>query len=284
MSCILSAIVICWEKSILSAKKKVTIQVSCVEKGGLLLVCTKGILIKELRRKKVKLVHLDGAQIPYLNIQEYNDVYVSNYSDLLINSLPSSLDGKIVCDYGSGTGVITLCSCAKGANKVIAIEIDKRYRELTEKNIADNVNPRIVELYASAKEFMDASACFFDYIFCNPASLPSIVGDDSFYNGGEFGLDMILEVVNFTNGRLTKNGHLIILITSIIPTSIFHDELQKLNLKCSVLNFADFRFREHYKNIKSWVDDNQSDYPEMLYIENSGFLFEKVIVYDVQRM
>jgi precorrin-6B methylase 2 len=230
-----------------------------------------------------RLIHQEGANPPYLIVEEYKDVYVSDYSKLLIKNLPFILSDKIICDFGSGTGIIGLCSRAKEAEKVIAIEINSRYRELTKKNIDSNLDPKSFELYASSEDFQKKNNCMFDYIFCNPASLPSIVGDDSFYDGGEFGLNMILEVVKFSCTNLKKDGHLIILITSIIPTSIFHTELFGLNMKSSILDSMDLKFRDHYKNIKDWVDDNQARYPEMLYYAINGLLYERVVVYDVQK-
>jgi precorrin-6B methylase 2 len=233
---------------------------------------------------QMKQIYLGAADTPYLLVKEKkDDVYVSDYSNLLIDNLPASLNDKIICDYGCGTGIISLCSCAKRAKKVIAIDTNEYYLKLTERNISNNVNPQLVELYPSGCEFIKKSNCYFDYIFCNPASLPSIVGDKSFYNGGEWGLNMILEVVEFSYNKLKEDGHLLILITSILPTSLFHDCLIKLNLKCAIVATKLIKFRKHYEKIKEWVDNNEKDYPEMVYFDERGTLFEKVIVYDVQR-
>lgn len=233
----------------------------------------------------MKHIYLSGANTPCIKIIEQNDVYVSGYSEFLIKNMPLTLKGKIICDYGSGTGIIGLCSVAKGAKKVIALESDERYLKLTKKNINNNCKSHLFEFYSNKYEFEKKRNCLFDYIFCNPSSLPSaVVGNNSFYSGGEFGLDMIMEVIGFSKTYLENNGHLIILITSILPTSLFQKELLRWNMKCAVLNSMDLKFREHYKHIKDWVDKNKKVYPEMLYIEIDGVLYERIVAYDVTKI
>lgn len=229
----------------------------------------------------MKLITLPRMDEPCLTIEEQGDASVSNYSNFLISNMPSTLEGKVVCDYGSGTGVVGLCACVKGADKVVAIEINPHFRELTMNNTKLNSKQHLIELYENKDDFEKRSNCLFDFIFCNPASLPKLAGSSSFYNGGEFGLDMILEVVNFTSSFLKKDGHLIILVTSILPTSLFFEELSQLKMNHTILNTVDLKFREHYKGIQLWVDENQIQYPEMQYFNSNGVLHERVIAYDV---
>ena len=118
----------------------------------------------------------------------------------------------------------------------------------------------------------------YDYIFCNPASLLNIVGFETFYNGGKFGIDMIEEVIEFASAKLKNKGHLYILITSILPVSLILNLIKEKELEYKTINSIKLPFRKHYKNIKSWVDKIKQDYPEAYYLIEDNTLFEEVIL------
>lgn len=215
-----------------------------------------------------------------LYIQQNQKVYVSEYSTFLASHIPSKLDGKIVCDYGSGTGVIAIICSKKNASKIICIEKEDEFIKILEKNISLNHLHNKPIIQRNNMELLVYNIKY-DYIFCNPASLPNIAGDNPFYRGGEYGLDMITEVINFAGSHLNKDGHLYILVSSILPYSCILSRVRQLKMNYNIIKRKKIRFREHYEKIKEWVDKFQMQYPEMRYEIDNGELYEEIHLYDI---
>ena len=228
-----------------------------------------------------RMFFIDGGHPPYINIKETSYAYVSSYSEFLMSHIPQ-LKNCVVCDYGAGTGILGITAFSMGASKIYGIEINRDSLQLAKDNIANNAELAKFDLLNSSKNncINDVS---FDYIFCNPASLPDIVGSDSFYNGGKLGIDMIKEVIEFSSTNLKNDGHLYILITNILPVSPVFNLISEKGLNCRIVDSMLLPFRVHYKNIKSWVDNLQPTYPEMRYLIRNNVLYEEVVLYDIQK-
>jgi len=218
-----------------------------------------------------------------IDIEEMDGLcYISPWSEFIIRAMPRRLQNMTVCDYGSGTGIISIVSILKGASFVVAIERDATFRTLTEKNYNHNFSNNKLKIYKSSAQLSEAE--YIDYIFCNPACYPSSVGMDSFFHAGEMGIDMICEVFSFASKALKKTGYLLILIPSILPTSLIFEELSIRNLSAKMTESIYVPLRMNLAcAITQWVDNKKRIYPEMNYFEIGGTLSEKVNLYEISR-
>ena len=137
-----------------------------------------------------------------------------------------------------------------------------------------------MEILESSEEFKQ-DECF-DYIFCNPACYPSIVGESSFYYAGDNGLDMIEEVFNFAKRTLKKSGNLFLLLPSVSPASVAFEHLNKLNFSKKFIASTYVILREHLsEKIRNWVDVKSKNYPEMQYFMENDNYCERVDLFDI---
>ena len=198
----------------------------------------------------------------------------------MLSKMPDKLDNLIVCDYGSGTGILGIAAILKGASKVTAIEKNFSFIEIMKHNFYENSVSEKIYIVTSSENISTSEV--FDYIFCNPACYPSVVGSDSFFYAGDLGIDMIDEVILFASKRLEKKGHLLILIPSISPISLVFRHLKNLGLCWRVVDSKYVALRKHLcDKIKLFVDKNSKVYPEMCYFEKNGEFFERVDLYDI---
>jgi hypothetical protein len=64
------------------------------------------------------------------------DTRLTNSSSMVSRFMPQSLEGKKVLDIGTGCGVLAVLSALKGANNVVATDIDSRAIDNARKNVA----------------------------------------------------------------------------------------------------------------------------------------------------
>jgi methylase of polypeptide subunit release factors len=226
-------------------------------------------------------VVIDGVNIS-VSIIENDSAYISPYTEFLVNNIPC-VKNYTICDYGTGTGIIGVVSNLLGANKIYCIEPNLDSIQLAKTNVEKNELCFESFIFTTSKYDKILHDVSFNYIFCNPASLPDIAGCNSFYNGGKLGLDMILEVIEFASGHLSNNGRLFLLLTSILPTSIVMEKLQDAGLNYEVVSSFQTIFREHYNKIQTWVDNMSLYYPEMYYSKIGDVLYEEVKLLSIHR-
>lgn len=215
------------------------------------------------------------------NILENEFAYISPYSEFLISRLHAmDIHNKKICDYGAGTGVIGICATKYIPASITSIEIDNSAFSVLTKNYCNNTIDCTIQLL-----FLNNAAqnnITFDVILCNPASLPHEAAKvNNFCDGGKLGLDMIIEVLDFSYTYLNDSGHIYILVTSILPRSILIEKLTKLGFHYKVSASTLIPFREHYDNIVDWIEKKKEIYPEMYYIAIDNVLYEEVLLFDI---
>lgn len=213
-------------------------------------------------------------------IKEFDNAYVSPYSIFMLEnfSLIPSTKGYI-CDFGAGTGILGISAyLINKSQNIVFVEKENDVLELTKENSKTNISSLEAEYLNDWKHISKKKI---DIILCNPASLPNIVQEGSFCCGGKYGLDMILEAVDFAKEKLTASGKLFIIITSILPRSIFFKKVISNDMTYKLISKKQIPFRSHYRGIKDWVDKLKNEYPEMYFIEENNTFFEELLLFEV---
>lgn len=216
-----------------------------------------------------------------LSFSESEQAYVSPYSSFFLDHLHGIVaPGLEVCDYGAGTGILgiaaTVNTCLK---RVCFVEKNVAVQSVLIDNTKRNLKHTPYEIH---KNVADISSQF-DVILCNPASLPNCVDVDPFCDGGELGIDMILEVIDFATRFLRNDGVLFLIVTKLLPMSLIISKLQQDNLSFEVIAEKTIPFRRHYDGIAEWVDRQKSKYNEMSYISYGKQFFEVLQLLKIKR-
>lgn len=213
-------------------------------------------------------------------IEENDSAYVSPYSVFFVDNFEKIMpNARKICDFGAGTGVVGIVASSYSVERIYSIEPQTKAFDLLIKNVKKN---HLEQLFQYAHRETECSDLF-DTIVCNPASLPNITNVNSFCDGGELGLDMINEVIEFSQNHLTKNGKLFIIITGILPVSLIKKKIFSCDMEYRIISKKTIEFREHYSAIKNWVDDMKRIYSEMRYISSAGKLYEELFLFEIRR-
>lgn len=217
----------------------------------------------------------------YICIQETECGYISPYSLFMIDNFPLNFSTYTkLCDYGAGTGILGIVASLYGVADITSIENNDECYSLMKSNYSTNIASSVkLSFYKSETECLNS----FDVIICNPASLPNFINSNSFCDGGVYGIDMILKVLDFASKHICKRGKLYIIITSILPLSVIKEKMLDLNLKYSIIATKVIPFREHYRGISDWVDQNQNRFPEMYYINYNEKLYEELFLFEIEK-
>jgi len=190
--------------------------------------------------------------------------------------MPGDLCEKTICDFGAGTGIVGIAGVLNGSTDVVFLEDFDEYLEICQSNVHTNLSS------TSDLSVFVGKTCpvekRFDYIFCNPASLPSYVGNDPFFDGGEHGLDMINEAMCFSRRHLKRDGRLYLLITSILPLNMVKNNITSHGFEYEVAGKTRIPFRHHYQGIAEWVNKNNAatGYEGGYYIKRPQGYYEEV--------
>jgi release factor glutamine methyltransferase len=223
----------------------------------------------------------------YFRINDISVVFNENcpitfYSRTLIRNLPN-LNNKIVVDFGLGSGIISILCSKMGAARIIGIEKNPNNIYIAKENIIKNKCSRI-EIYENRNFYNEIEETeFADIILCNPASLPSIV-NKSYCSSGKLGLDMIFEVIEFSQKFLKKGGEMYFLQTSIVPFSQVNKKLANLGFKFHAIKVFKKKFRRFYQPLIQWIEENRSKYPDIHFVVENNVYYELIYLYKVVRL
>jgi len=216
----------------------------------------------------------------------YNDRFkVTPYSEFLIESISKTdFNGKRVCDFGCGTGVVGLGVAASSDCTVIGIDIEEEALLLSNENsVLNNINNTFFfkedSYLSSIQDLIPAEKYKFDFILSNPASLPvpENLAHGSFSNGGVDGSKMIAELVSFADRNLKEDGKLLFLHTSLTSLSQTISFLDHRNFGVTIERVMQLEFRDNYDHLvehiaklkasgKAFYFENQSNKYELVYL------------------
>ncbi|MEK6926849.1 MAG: HemK2/MTQ2 family protein methyltransferase [Nanoarchaeota archaeon] len=145
---------------------------------------------------------------------------------------------KQVLDMGTGSGILALASKKAGAKSVLAVDINSEsIKLLKEKGIS-----------AIKSNLFSKVNGKFDLIIFNPPYLPEDAREGKELNlinsGGKEGDELILKFLNQSINHLTKNGIILLLVSSLTPQNRINTLFSKLNIEKTILSTQKFFFEE----------------------------------------
>jgi release factor glutamine methyltransferase len=148
-----------------------------------------------------------------------------------------------VCDIGTGSGILGLFCATQGAEVTVTDinEIALRETLAAAKKLKVSISSVLSDIFSGVNGK-------FDYVLFNPPYLPSEEISDSAVDGGQHGLSLTQKFLNGLPSRLRKNGHGLLLLSSLnnprkviseypefsfdllVTRTVFFEELQVLGL------------------------------------------------------
>ena len=149
-------------------------------------------------------------------------------SHLLASCIPSYVLHKTVLDMGTGSGILARTALESGASKVVAVDSNLDARKKLPKQIQFIHS----DLYRKVKGT-------YDIILCNPPYLPDDAQEDvaskQATTGGKKGDEFILRFLKQSVSFLNKEGHIILLLSSLTPQKRIKQLLFKHKLTTSTI-------------------------------------------------
>ena len=135
--------------------------------------------------------------------------------------------GKKVLDIGTGSGIQALRALKSGAREVLAVDINKEAVESCKKA---GVNAVVSDLFSSIDEGKK-----FDLIIFNPPYLPFDEREDTESSlattGGKKGNEVIIRFLEDAGNYLSREGRILLVVSSATPKSRIMQTLKKKKLK-----------------------------------------------------
>lgn len=144
--------------------------------------------------------------------------------------------GRIFLDMGSGSGIQAKAAISSKAKSVIAADInEKAVKELK----GQGINAVQSDLFSNIREK-------FDVIAFNPPYLPEDKREDSesslVSSGGKKGDEIILEFLREAKAHLSKDGIILLVVSSLTPKKRILALLKKQKLSYEALSSQKFFF------------------------------------------
>lgn len=162
----------------------------------------------------------------------YSDkmIYSSKEDSLLLErAVKRESKGKVVLDMGAGSGMQSEAAIKSGAKFVLACDINSGFL----KEIKDSrIKKAVSDLFSKIKGK-------FDLIIFNPPYLPRDEREDRqsalSTTGGRLGDEIILRFLREVKNHLSKNGKILIVISSLTPKDRIMNILKNKKLKKKTL-------------------------------------------------
>ncbi len=145
----------------------------------------------------------------------------SDDSFLLEKEVIKYVKGKSFLDMGSGSGIQVEAAKKAGATRVLAVD---KYRDVISSLKKKGINAKQSDLFSKVTEK-------FDVIAFNPPYLPEDDREDAesqrITTGGKQGDELLLAFLKGCKAHLTKNGSILVVVSSLTPLSRIDAFLRK---------------------------------------------------------
>ncbi len=184
-----------------------------------------------------------------------NSVYIPSDDTYLLADTVKDIEGHRALEIGTGSGYIAGI-LADRFKYVVATDIDlkalfyARYSNGKGRygNVGNNydsndsdINNNIEYLCCNAADALRAE---FDLIVMNPPYLPSDGIDDPAVDGGEYGIEIAMDMLRSASRVLAYNGSIYILLSSLARYDILIEYAKELGLHTSIVSNKAFWFEE----------------------------------------
>ena len=161
---------------------------------------------------------------------------------------------SVVCDIGSGCGILAILASKLGAKKVYAIDIDDKCKKSIEINSKANNVDDIIFLQGNMLYPLKERV---DVIIANLPQTPSNKKMDFHRHGSSDGAKYIAQLIKNAPKYLKKNGVLFFSLMSISnPTKIFKLLKSKYNFEviaCKEREFVKKRYEKLSKGLSNYI-------------------------------
>lgn len=178
----------------------------------------------------------------------------SPYSTFMAREMPK-MDGYVLADLGTGSGVQALAALRQGAKLVYLLDINPAAVETAHRNARLNGYGNRVVALDSGDMLEPLGNRRVDGIICNPASLPMpkpVQPKYSPYYAGEDGRGMINRLITDSQKYLKRGGAILFVQTSLANLNETRNELWGNGYLHQILARMHLRFRDFYN--RSWID------------------------------
>lgn len=181
-------------------------------------------------------------------------------------------------DMGSGSGFLSALLCETGIPNIVAADIVNEALDSTKALIKDLGFTTAIK-YIRSNIWGSLENEKFDFIVCNPPSLPCREGhiesiEKYWYDGGPKGRDFINTFVTGLANHLNQNGIAILAHTSLADLWHTIEECKKSHLAITSDDYIDFPFRDFYFDIIP--EDLFKSGDSTLFYKYGGQYFERV--------
>lgn len=146
-------------------------------------------------------------------------------SYLLESIISKYVKNKSVIEIGAGSGILSKKAKEQCAKSIVAVDINPDSIKLLKKE----------KIKAIKSNLFNKVKGNFDLIICNPPYLPEDKREDKdskiITTGGKKGDEFILKFLNQSVKHLSKNGIILLLVSSLTPKKRIVTLLKKLKLK-----------------------------------------------------
>ncbi len=161
-------------------------------------------------------------------------------SFLLSQAIPENkIKGKNCLDVGTGSGYQAIELAKRGADKILAIDINPKAIEAAKKNaLKENIkNIEFIEsnLFSKVKDR-------FDLIIFNAPYLPGEGEMNLALDGGEKGNEIILRFLDKLDKHLEALGECYLLFSSLSDSEEIYGRIKKLKLDCNQIGHENLFF------------------------------------------
>jgi len=156
-----------------------------------------------------------------------------------------------ILDMGSGSGIQAKTCKDLGFKNITTADINPNAIKLLEKEKLNPILSNLFTEFSSSTNFSPSSESTtqkFDLIIFNPPYLPKDEREpeDSRQNttAGEKGYEIILEFLEQAKSHLTKDGEILLLISSLSQPNVIEQKARELNYKFKILNETKLAFEK----------------------------------------
>lgn len=178
----------------------------------------------------------------------------SPYSAFMAKEMPK-MDGFVLADLGTGSGVQALAALRQGAKLVYLLDINPEAIETAERNACLNGYGNSVVALDPGDMLEPLGNRRVDGIICNPASLPMpepVRPKYSPYYAGEDGRGMISRLITDSQKYLKRGGAILFVQTSLANLNETRNELWGNGYLHQILARMHLPFRDFYN--RAWID------------------------------